>query len=87
MYRHRWHGGAGCVFALLIAVVTQTLTAVFVAAAASRVAVDRPLLTRLGYGCCGFAGRCWYTAITGTVVPEALLRGSRHGGAGGFGFR
>ena len=39
----------------------------------SLLAVDMPLLTRLGYGCCGFAGRCRYGAITGTLCQRLHL--------------
>ena len=48
-YHHRWHGVAGDMFVLLVAVVTQMLTAIlFFAAAASRVAAETQLwLTRV----------------------------------------
>ena len=49
IYHHRWHGVAGDMFVLLVAVVTQMLTAIlFFAAAASRVAAETQLwLTRV----------------------------------------
>ena len=51
IYNHRWHDGAGYAFALLTAVVTQILTAVFVAAAASRITFDVQLYLTRGKSC------------------------------------